>query len=112
MPVVKLSKRTVDALKPSAKSFIAFDATLKGFGVRVLASGAKSWVIEYRPGGGGRSVGKRRLKLGDTFELTPAEARKTARIALSRVRLGSDPALDPFSHHGRTRSARCGASGR
>jgi hypothetical protein len=110
MPVVKLSKRTVDALKPAVKSFIA--ATLKGFGVRVLASGAKSWVIEYRPGGGGRSVGKRRLKLGDTFELTPAEARKTARIALSRVRLGSDPALDPFSHHGRTRSARCGASGR
>jgi integrase len=94
MSVVKLSKRTVDALKPTAKSYVAFDATLKGFGVRVLPSGAKSWVIEYRPGGGGRSVGKRRLKLGDIFELTPDEARKTARIALSRVRLGSDPALD------------------
>jgi len=94
MPVVKISKRTVDALKPAAKSYIAFDETLKGFGVRVLPSGAKSWVIEYRPGGGGRSVGKRRLKLGDIFELTPAEAHKTARIALSRVRLGSDPALD------------------
>jgi integrase len=92
--VVKLSKRTVDALKPAINSFIAFDATLKGFGVRVLPSGAKSWVIEYRPGGGGRSVGKRRLKLGDIFELTPAEARKMARIALSQVRLGSDPALD------------------
>jgi integrase len=94
MPVVKLSKRTVDALKPAIRSFIAFDATLKGFGVRVLPSGAKSWVIEYRPGGGGRSVGKRRLKLGDTFELTPAEARKMASIVLSRVRLGSDPAFD------------------
>ena len=94
MSVVKLAKRAVDALKPSVKSFIAFDETLKGFGVRVLPSGAKSWVIEYRPGGGGRSIGKRRLKLGDTFELTPAEARKMARIALSRVRLGSDPALD------------------
>jgi hypothetical protein len=94
MPVVKLSKRTIDALKPAAKSFIAFDATLKGFGVRVLPSGAKSWIIEYRPDGGGRSVGKRRLKLGDTFELTPSEARNAARIALSRVRLGNDPALD------------------
>ena len=94
MPVVKLSKRTVDALAPAAKSFIAFDATLKGFGVRVLPSGAKSWIIEYRPGGGGRSVSKRRLKLGDTFELTPSEARNAARIALSRIRLGNDPALD------------------
>jgi integrase len=94
MPVVKLSKRTVDALKPAAKSFIAFDATLKGFGVRVLPSGTKSWIIEYRPGGGGRSVSKRRLKLGDIFELTPSEARNAARIALSRVRLGNDPALD------------------
>ena len=87
-------KRTVDALAPAAKSFIAFDATLKGFGVRVLPSGAKSWIIEYRPGGGGRWVSKRRLKLGDTFELTPSEARNAARIALSRIRLGNDPALD------------------
>jgi integrase len=94
MPVINLSKRTVDGLRPSVKSFIAFDAMLKGFGVRVQPSGAKSWVVEYRPGGGGRSIGKRRLKLGDTFELTPAEARKMARTVLSRVRLGSDPALD------------------
>jgi hypothetical protein len=33
------------------------------------------------------------FRLGNTFELTPAEARKMARIALSRVRLGSDPGL-------------------
>src|SRR6266496_5699821 len=54
MSVAKLSKRTVDALKPGDNSFIAYDTSLKGFGVRVLPSGAKSWVIEYRPGGGGR----------------------------------------------------------
>jgi hypothetical protein len=45
-------------------------------------------------GGGGRAVGKRRLKLGDVGELTPDEARQTARMAMSRVRLGGDPAAE------------------
>jgi hypothetical protein len=51
-------------------------------------NGAKSWIIEYRPGGGAQAVGKRRLKLGDVGELTPDEAPQTARTAMSRVRLG------------------------
>jgi hypothetical protein len=46
MSVVKLSKRTVDNLVPGVKAYIAFDAALKGFGVRVLPTGAKSWIIE------------------------------------------------------------------
>ena len=94
MPVIKLSKRTVDGLSPAAKPYIAYDVALKGFGARVLPNGSKSWIIEYRPGGGGRTVGKRRLKLGDVGELTPDEARKTARTAMSRVRLGHDPAAE------------------
>ena len=68
--------------------------SLKGFGVRVLPTGAKSWIVEYRPGSGGRTVGKRRLKLGDVRELTPDQARKAARTTLSKVRLGADPAAE------------------
>lgn len=94
MSVVKLTKRAVDALKPRQKPYIAFDAALKGFGVRVLPTGARSWIIEYRPGGGGRAVGKRRLKLGDVGEMTPDQARNAARTALSKVRLGADPAAE------------------
>jgi len=94
MPVLKLTKRTADAVKPRAKPYVAFDTSLKGFGVRVLPTGAKSWIVEYRPGGGGRAVGKRRLKLGDVGELTPVQARKAARTTLSKVRLGADPAAE------------------
>src|SRR5262249_44434079 len=94
MSVAKLSKRTVDALQPAGRSFITYDTSLKGFGVRILPSGAKSWVVEYRPGGGGRQVGKRRLKLGNIGDLTPDEARKAAQTVLSKVRLGQDPAQD------------------
>ena len=92
MSVVRLTKRTISALRPKERSYIAYDAALKGFGVRVLVTGAKSYVIEYRPHGGGRAVGKRRFKLGSAGELTPDQARGMARRELSKVRLGADPA--------------------
>lgn len=94
MPVAKLSKRAIDALRPASKSFIAFDAELKGFGVRVQPSGLKSYVVEYRPGSGGRGVGKRRVTIGAATTLTPDEARNAARDYLAKVRLGSDPAAE------------------
>ena len=61
---VKLTKRTVDALLPREKAFIVFDADVKGFGVRVMPTGVKTFIFEYRPGAGGRGVAERRLTLG------------------------------------------------
>jgi len=62
--MAKLVKRTVDALKPCAKPFIAFDDDVKGFGLRTMPSGTKSYILEYRPGASGRGVAKKRLTLG------------------------------------------------
>ena len=90
--IVELSKSAVDALEPRDKPYIAYDAKLKGFGVRVMPSGAKSWIVEYRPGAGGRRVAKRRLALGATTLLTPAQARGKAKDHLAAARLGDDPA--------------------
>jgi hypothetical protein len=87
----RLTKRAVDALMPRAKPFIAFDPEVVGFGVRVMPSGLKSFVLEYRPGAGGRNVTKRRMTLGRYGAMTPDQARKAALNALARVRLGSDP---------------------
>ena len=67
------------------------DADLPGFGVRVMASGAKSFFVRYRVGGG-RGAQMRRLTLGRTDTLTPERAREAARSILARVRLGEDPA--------------------
>jgi integrase len=92
MPTVRISKRTVDALSPSDKPLIVYDAELKGFGCRVMPSGVKSYVVEYRPGAGGRGVAKKRMTLGSTKTLTPDQARDIARDTLARVRLGEDPA--------------------
>jgi len=93
MPVSKLTKRTIDALCPSAKTVVHYDSDLKGFGVRVTPSGYKAWVVEYRPGGG-RNVATKRMTLGSTGTLTPDEARRRAREILASVLLGGDPASE------------------
>ncbi|RTL81904.1 MAG: DUF4102 domain-containing protein [Hyphomicrobiales bacterium] len=92
--MAKLSKRTIDALSPKEKPFIQFDSELAGFGVRVMPSGVMSYVVEYRPHGGGRAVAKRRVTLGKVGALTPDQARKAAADMLAKVRLGGDPADD------------------
>ena len=87
----RLTKRAIDALEPRAKTFIAFDADVAGYGVRVMPSGLKSFVLEYRPGAGGRNVNKRRMTLGRYGAMTPDQARRAALSALAHVRLGADP---------------------
>lgn len=87
----RLTKREVDKAVPRAARYTIFDDELKGFGLRIFPSGAKSWIIEYRPDGGGRRTAKRRLTLGSAGTLTPDEARRAARTELAKVRLGDDP---------------------
>ena len=94
MPVLNLTKRSVDALTPGAKAFIAFDSQVHGFGVRVMPSGVKTFILEYRPNGGGRAVAKRRLKIGRFGPLTVDEAREKAKRAHARVELGADPSAE------------------
>jgi integrase len=92
MPIARLSKRTVDALQPAAHPYITFDEDLTGFGIRVMPSGLKTWIVEYRPGAGGRKVAKRRLKIEIANRTTPEAARSRAKEILARVSLGEDPA--------------------
>lgn len=92
MSVLKLTKRSVDTLTADMRPFVAFDTDLAGFGVRVMPSGVKSWIVEFRPHGGGRIVAKRRITLGRVGQLTPEQARKAAAEMLALVKLGRDPA--------------------
>jgi integrase len=89
------SKKTVHGLpiNPS-KAYVAYDQKLSGFGVRVSPKGWRSWVVEYRPHGGGRTVAKKRITLGPIVTLTPDQARKAAREVLAQVYLGGQVELD------------------
>src|SRR5882672_8096558 len=92
MANAKLTKTHVAALGPREKTYIEWDSDLPGFGVRVTKNGAKSWVVEYRAGGGGRSAPSRRMTLGSVATLSSEKARNGARDILARVRLCGDPA--------------------
>ena len=94
MAKARLTKRAVDAALPAANRYTVFDDQLKGFGLRVFPSGEKSWIVEYRPHGGGRGVAKRRVTLGPVGNLTPEQARKAAGDLLAQIQLGGDPAAD------------------
>ena len=93
-----LNKKSVDALKPSDKPFIAWDDRLTGFGVRVQPSGVRSYLVNYRAEGGGRRAANRRLVIGRHGRVTAEQARRIAHETLGKVAAGEDPA------EGRTRS--------
>ncbi|MDE0386839.1 MAG: integrase arm-type DNA-binding domain-containing protein [Defluviicoccus sp.] len=93
-----LNKRSVDALKPADKPFIAWDDRLTGFGVRVQPSGVRSYLVNYRASGGGRRAANRRLVIGRHGRVSAEQARRIAQETLGKAAAGEDPA------EGRTRS--------
>ena len=84
----RITKRVVEGLRAEAGDVFAWDDELKGFGVRVKASGTRSYLVQYR-NAHGRS---RRLTIGTHGRLTAEEARKRARATLADVDRGGDPA--------------------
>jgi integrase len=95
MAMPKLTKRIVESLVSKAQDYIAFDDEVKGFGVRVLPSGTKSYLVQYR------SAGRtRRVKIGRHGLLTADEARKKAKELLGAVAKGDNPAHTISEHRG------------
>jgi integrase len=86
--MARLTKRTVDAAKAPRGDVFLWDDELPGFGVRVKASGAKSFLVQYR----NANARSRRLTLGRYGVLTVDEARKKAKVTLAEVVTGADPA--------------------
>ena len=91
---IKIGRRALATLPAVSKPTIFYDTELTGFGLKASPTGALSFVVEYRPGAGGRSVSKRRMVIGTPKNLTPDEARNLASGILARVRLGEDPAAE------------------
>jgi integrase len=85
--MTKLTKRAIDALKPRDADYFAWDDELRGFGVRVMPKGAKTFMVQYRAAGR-----TRRVKIGRYGVLTADEARAKAKTLLGEVADGDNPA--------------------
>ena len=87
-----MGKLTIQAVKaldpPEAGQTFAWDGELRGFGVRALPSGLKTFILQYR----NREGRSRRIMLGRFGVLTVEQARDKARIKLGLIAEGSDPA--------------------
>jgi integrase len=85
---MKLTQRTVDALRPGKRAFV-WDDALAGFGVRIT-EGAVSYVVDFRLGSR-----RRRVSLGSTKIKTFPDARDEARDVLAQARKGVDVSENP-----------------
>lgn len=92
--MAKITKRVVDAAESREKDYVIWDDELPGFGLRVFASGKRSYVIQYRLGG--RS---RRFTIGLHGPWTPERARQEAKALMGRVAQGEDPAEEKQLDH-------------
>ena len=90
MATLRLDQRRVDALKPRKSAYDMRDRKLKGFGVRVLPSGAKRYFVhtQYR----GRRVWK---IVGQAGAIGADEARDRAKTLVASIRKGNNDETAP-----------------
>lgn len=88
-----LTKPAVEAMKPAERPWIAWDDRLTGFGVQVHPTGAKSFLVNYRTGDGGRKASNKRLVIGRFGQMTVEGALKRAYEMLGKAATADDPAV-------------------
>ena len=91
---LSLTRRSIEAMKPRKKPWVAWDDKLTGFGVRVQPSGVKSFFVNYRTGEGGRKALNRNVVIGRFGRMAPEQARRVAQQVLGKVAAGGNPALE------------------
>jgi integrase len=84
---IRFTRANIDALEPPPKGEVfAWCSDKPGWGVRILASGRKSWVVQFRD-----KTGKsRRHTIGDLRIIPLTIAEKRASELLSSAKLGVD----------------------
>jgi integrase len=87
-PLMRLTKSFIDHIEAPTDRDQAFyrDAQLKGFGVRITASGVKSFIVEKLI-----DSKVRRMTIGRYGEITVEQARREAQKLLGKIATGIDP---------------------
>src|SRR4051794_29183054 len=83
----RLTDKVVRDLEaPASGNRITYDEDVKGFGMRVTSSGAKSFILNYRASGR-----ERRITIGSFPDWSVSKARDQAKELKRRVDTGEDP---------------------
>jgi integrase len=82
-----LTKRLIDDAKPNTS---VWDVQVPGFGVRVMPSGLKSFIFQYRT----RTGAQGKQAIGRYPSMTVEAARKVARALRTQVDEGGNPSLE------------------
>lgn len=89
----KLTKTIIDNTPaPATGDTWVWDADLEGFGIRVQASGRKTYVLRYRTKDAKRT--QRKVTVCRCSDAPPDKARGLARDLMMQVASGSDPATE------------------
>jgi len=89
MPKLKLTKTNIDRVrKPGTGTILYIDTETKGFGLRVTASGAASFIVQRMIAGTGK---EKRITIGEYGAWTVDEARTAAEDYIRKMKLGIDP---------------------
>jgi integrase len=89
----KLTKTIIDAVPtPASGDTWVWDSELEGFGVRVQASGRKTYVLRYRTKDAART--QRKLTVCRCSDAPPDKARAMARDIIMQVVAGTDVAAE------------------
>jgi integrase len=91
VPTIRLTQMAVERVsRPVTGRVVYWDRTLPGFGRRVTANGAKSWIAKYRV------VGKAVMETIGTVARFPKveDARKLARESMAKAATGENPVTE------------------
>jgi integrase len=84
--MIKISKRTVEALEPQEKDVDHYDDDLKGFGIRVRPSGRRTYFVMMR-----HKCVMRRFTIGSHGAVTAEAARLKAKQIISDLAIDKNP---------------------
>jgi hypothetical protein len=87
---MKLLSGLVSGIKATGTDFVVWDHQVRGLGLRVRASGSKSFIIKARIGSG-RHAKQILTTLGKPGAMTLDEARAKAKVMLLEAATGIEP---------------------
>jgi integrase len=89
---IDMTARWLERLKPPETGRLEhFDQQVHGLGLRISATGHRSWFVMYRKSGDPKT---RRYTLGEADLLSLADARTAARDVIDQARRGNDPSQE------------------